>query len=285
MRPNTPHLVMTPESSICYGGHFYTCSTIRETCYGLLHTFVASSLITNTHHTAASRDILRRLLTYFWTVIRTDYITPNATNKMADKYRGRVPDVFTFSGLIDLLSLCIIVELGNVLHYKTYTKLGLDPSERSKMIEGRAVARQIISWLNSTLQAYPLNNPTTFLPISDYVYRPYLVSQIKALCRYKEQAWSAGAEGNVPFSLEDLKEQIDLSLHDDEEFYRLFDIQEATGSFDWSGPAYGLRPVPGSTFNRPKHQPDETLGETHGDRIWKITQAMEQSQKRAQGRG
>ncbi|KAF8220480.1 hypothetical protein L208DRAFT_1202251, partial [Tricholoma matsutake] len=38
MQPN-PHFVVTPESAICHGSHFYAVSTIQDTVFGLYHMF------------------------------------------------------------------------------------------------------------------------------------------------------------------------------------------------------------------------------------------------------
>jgi hypothetical protein len=65
MRPNTPHVVFTAEHSVCMGGHFYATSTLRDTCYGMMHSFVAGSLITNAHHTQHAFMLLSRLLAFF----------------------------------------------------------------------------------------------------------------------------------------------------------------------------------------------------------------------------
>ena len=65
MRPNTPHCIVTFESAICKGGHFYASSTIRDTCYGYLHSFVASTLLTNTEHTTEAQLLLRHLLDFY----------------------------------------------------------------------------------------------------------------------------------------------------------------------------------------------------------------------------
>lgn len=66
MRPNTPHCVVTFESAICKGGHLYATSTIRDSCYGYWHSFVASTLLTNTEHTTEAQLLLQRLVDFYW---------------------------------------------------------------------------------------------------------------------------------------------------------------------------------------------------------------------------
>ena len=62
MRPNTPHLVVTPEHAICHGGHFYAMATIRDTCFGIYHTFVAGTNLTNTEYSLHASQMLTRML-------------------------------------------------------------------------------------------------------------------------------------------------------------------------------------------------------------------------------
>lgn len=65
MRPNTPHVVFTPEPSVCTGGHFYATSTLRETCYGLYHDFVVGRVSTNTQHVQDTFRILTRMMAFY----------------------------------------------------------------------------------------------------------------------------------------------------------------------------------------------------------------------------
>jgi len=47
MRPNTPHAVFSPENAICHGGHFYATSTMQDTMFGIVHSFVGPMSLTN----------------------------------------------------------------------------------------------------------------------------------------------------------------------------------------------------------------------------------------------
>jgi hypothetical protein len=101
MRPCTPHYVLGVEHSIVNGRHLYATSTIRDTCYGIIHTFVMSHSITNAEHNV-TRTFLRRLLTvwidYFmgnresscellWTMFS---ICPNAKCSLHSDYFHKV---------------------------------------------------------------------------------------------------------------------------------------------------------------------------------------------------
>lgn len=43
----------------------YSMSSLQETCYGIYQTFVTSHMVTNAQHAWVSRELLRRMLTYF----------------------------------------------------------------------------------------------------------------------------------------------------------------------------------------------------------------------------
>jgi hypothetical protein len=61
MRPNTPHYVLGVENTITFGRHFYATSTISDTCYGIIHTFMLNALVTNQKHDG-TRTFLRRMM-------------------------------------------------------------------------------------------------------------------------------------------------------------------------------------------------------------------------------
>ncbi|KAF5348123.1 hypothetical protein D9756_010740 [Leucocoprinus leucothites] len=62
MKPCTPHLVVTPDNTVCIGDQFYAGSTLRETCYGIFHGFAAGRHITNVSHAETSHDLLRGIM-------------------------------------------------------------------------------------------------------------------------------------------------------------------------------------------------------------------------------
>lgn len=50
MRPGARHYVVTTEPAIVYGRHFYCSSTIKQSCYGAVHTLIGNQVLTNTQH-------------------------------------------------------------------------------------------------------------------------------------------------------------------------------------------------------------------------------------------
>ncbi|KAF8883755.1 hypothetical protein CPB84DRAFT_1817024 [Gymnopilus junonius] len=81
MKPNTPHFVFTIENSICYGGHYYMTLSMQLTMQSLIHTFVLNKFLTNTEHQP------------------THLLLCN------------------IEGLLNLLSVCVLVVLRNVLDF------------------------------------------------------------------------------------------------------------------------------------------------------------------------
>src|ERR1700679_1666479 len=111
MRPNTPHFVVTPESAICHGGHFYAMSTIQGTVFGLYHMFVASKRVTNTEHSYDAHILLRRMVVHVHHVL-----VKHGSKLTAPHNTPHIPDVSTFESLLDLFMLCIVMELGDLIN-------------------------------------------------------------------------------------------------------------------------------------------------------------------------
>jgi hypothetical protein len=61
MRPNTPHYVLTVDNAITLGRHMYCRSTIRDSCWGHIHSGILDLCITNTNH-PETEILLRRML-------------------------------------------------------------------------------------------------------------------------------------------------------------------------------------------------------------------------------
>ncbi|KAF8972602.1 hypothetical protein BDZ97DRAFT_1612585, partial [Flammula alnicola] len=120
MRPNTPHAVFTLEHSVFEGGHFYATSTIRDTLYGLIHCFVAERYISNTSH-GASRFLLRQMLAFYHTALVKGEVERD------ERAWAHVPNLETMDGLKELLTICYLGILGNVLDFETYSYPGQEP--------------------------------------------------------------------------------------------------------------------------------------------------------------
>jgi len=67
MRPNTLHVVFTAENSVCMGGHYFSTPTLRDTCYGMYHSFLVGRLLTNDEHNKHAFMFLARIVAFYKT--------------------------------------------------------------------------------------------------------------------------------------------------------------------------------------------------------------------------
>ena len=180
MRPDTPHTVITINHSICYGGHFFVMSCMTDTLVGMTHAFMADSYITNTHHTK-SRLLLRRMVIFVYLglvdqVLEDDGMCfdgkplPNTLSAFcSDPDVEHLPNPAKMDSLMDLISLCIIGVLINVLDFRTYTHRaagkemsefekeqlakfdcnGLSLSERQSCQYVRGLALHMLQWIDN----------------------------------------------------------------------------------------------------------------------------------------
>ncbi|KAF8896897.1 hypothetical protein CPB84DRAFT_1815883 [Gymnopilus junonius] len=114
MKPNTPHFVFGLKHAICYGSHYYTTSMMQQTLQGVIHAFVLHKFLTNTHH-QPSRQLLRRILFFYQIGIMEGQI-PSSHRTFS-----HLPNIHMVDGLLNFLSVAILVVFGNVLDFRTYS--------------------------------------------------------------------------------------------------------------------------------------------------------------------
>jgi hypothetical protein len=182
MGPNTLHYVVTPESAICHGGHAYATSTISQSIYGIFYTFVASSVVTKTEHTWASRLLLQRLVIYIHDhVVRTS----NLKIWLTDPH---IPQMDTTESSLDLFHLCALMEFGELLDPFLYGQEQDAGSTqyRINVIYARGCVRNLLTWWHSRFEHHSDGSSG---PEKDYmVFSGLLEKQVTALLTYKNQA-------------------------------------------------------------------------------------------------
>ncbi|PPQ83530.1 hypothetical protein CVT25_006959 [Psilocybe cyanescens] len=217
MRANQPHAVYGKEPTIIHGGHFYLTSLMEKTAESIIHSFVMDQFLTNTVH-YRSRQLLRRIVDF----CRLGFLEKKLVQSDACHH---LPDTTTFSGLVNLLSLCNLVVLGNVLDFRTYSapnqKAGddLDPHQRSLMemydrnnipkqerfciLYARGIALELMGWVREFCEVKsPKGDIIPDLP-SEYMCR-----QLAALLKYKAQAEQEGIVGAPHCTPEMLRKQV-----------------------------------------------------------------------------
>src|ERR1700679_1405191 len=197
MRPNTPHFVVTPESAICHGGHFYAMSTIQDTVFVLYHMFVASKRVTNTEHSHDAHLLLRRMVIYFHYVLFK--LGSKPTPSAAPYSIPHIPDVSTFDGVIDLFMLCIIMELGDLINPLAYRKKYRNgwnrDHDRLSTIHACGLSRDLRTWWHAH---YRLYDPQEEVLVNDEaLFKAFFCQHIRALISYKRAAEKKEVQGEV----------------------------------------------------------------------------------------
>jgi hypothetical protein len=186
LMPNTPYRVLSVDSTILSGGLFYSLPNITESCIGVLQTFLAPS---NSHQPKifrTSRLLLSRMLIY----IHQQFVMTPITDA------GHLPNLETMEGLLAVLSLVNIAELGNVLHPDTY-HAGVNPEERRFLIHVRKQGRHLLRWMNGQYRLVPALGSSSMAMISQLANQ-YLLHQADALQVSKMSMDGAGLRSSIP---------------------------------------------------------------------------------------
>lgn len=193
-----------------------------------------NKFITNITH-IPTRQILRRLLIFFYLVIIErkfnlegqfiHLLHSTALISCAGNDLCHIPKVDTIDGLVDLLSLCNLVVLGNVLDFRTYSapnqhedapiddrqaelmdfhdQNNIPWDERMSYCYGRGVAITIMCFVKDRcLVVDGDGRELEFFPFCA------LVKQMKALLLYKQEAVDLDMEGAAHCTVELLEAQI-----------------------------------------------------------------------------
>ena len=186
MWPNTPHFVVTPESEICYGGHFYVMLTIWDTIFGMYHMFVASKNITNTEHTQDAHLLLQWLVVYAHYV----FVKHGSNLDLRAPHTPHVSNVSTFKGAVDLFMLCVIMELGDLVNPLAYQKKHWHEHDHDYdqlcTIHSCGLARDLHNWWHGH---YIFHDIQAGCQVDGkLVFKDLFFQQVNALISYKKLA-------------------------------------------------------------------------------------------------
>jgi len=212
MMPGQPHFVFGYAHSICLGGHYYLTNHMQGTLQGLIHSFILHKFLTNTSH--PTRVLLRRMILFYHMGLIEDEIPESGMLSIchqsfsyvynADPAASHLPNVNNIDGLMNLLSACVLVILGNVLDFRTYraptqeeyTKADKNQqilidheintipiSERFAICYARGVALRLINWIR---HCSVITGPGGDI-VSDLPSR-FFIQIAQTLVKYKEGA-------------------------------------------------------------------------------------------------
>lgn len=95
---------------------------------------------------------------------------------------AHVPDVFTFDGIVDLLTLANLFEMAPVISYETYSADGIPEYDKRHFIQARELCRDVIHWLQRHFRLIGVSGET--MDIHEIWYQ-YLSRQVKAVSLLK----------------------------------------------------------------------------------------------------
>lgn len=193
MRPNTLHAVLSTSNCIAYGQHFFATSTIRDTCWAIIHLAIMNSTLTNQDHPRAWEYLNRLLLlslTEFnqmaldsgqkilWKiVISTHYFFP-----APDSINEHSLDLTTPEGLKDILTLGNIVSVSNLLDMRPGLDAGLKQAAEAERLNVQA---EFFLFQDAFSQKFALVMDDEKVDPKTHLFDPFLLHFLITLVKYK----------------------------------------------------------------------------------------------------
>jgi len=196
VRPCRPYAVVTLDHSICEGGHIYTWSTIQDTVYGIFHTFVESQFVTNTEHTWESKELLRRIVTYYHLHFVEEKKSQRGESAHLAEFKRvnrsfiapshHIPDLTDFADVVRLLSLLNVVILGEIIYPPFYEDVmeQSDPPKEFLFAIARRKAAGLLTHFSMTLNLLKCGRRVGFKPL----FVTFFVQQVRSLIRQHSQS-------------------------------------------------------------------------------------------------
>ena len=165
--PNQPYRVLAIENTIYCGGGFYAMHLMELSCLGMLQSFIFGHLFYEDDHTAAYRLLLRRMITFMHEmyvnlddresicvntllctlVVYSDLVYLKGKDTQSDLDVLHLPGISGEDNLPNLISLCAIAELLDVLHFDSYRPMRMAPEDKMMADHTRRLARTTLQWL------------------------------------------------------------------------------------------------------------------------------------------
>ncbi|TEB27312.1 hypothetical protein FA13DRAFT_1712685 [Coprinellus micaceus] len=194
IRPGTAVVWLALDHSVFVGSHWYASSTLTATAISIIQEFLGGTRApSSSADMSSARLTLRRLVHFYYMVYTTGLFFSRRTSEEC----AHTPDVSTPEGLENLLSLCNLMELGNVLAGDGYTSWhgAISESERQDIIEARRLCRGMVDWVRRHFIIFDQATKQE-QSLYDQVWMPYLARYIRIILESK----GAEAKGRPPHS-------------------------------------------------------------------------------------
>jgi hypothetical protein len=214
MRPNTLHYVLTLEHTITHGKHFYAKSTLRDTCYGIVHCSILNKTITNTEHPRTTQ-LLCRMLVWYIDEYERSLDTPDSESRhlpseipiyLYTAYicpgQAHCLNMRSNTDLIDLTMLGNLIDLSHCLDGRFYSQTVPGP-EKAEMDHARKVFKRfrLLFCKHQHLLFGGDSHPVD--PMANF-FEPSIVHFASSLVKYKSMMTAY----DDAFSLEDLESAV-----------------------------------------------------------------------------
>ncbi|THV05924.1 hypothetical protein K435DRAFT_789933 [Dendrothele bispora CBS 962.96] len=175
--------------------------TIQDTSYSLFHNLVQDDILTNTSH-PGHRLLLSNILLYW-----ANMIMDESADYLSAPHQPHLPDLTSYSGIVDLLSLINIVKMGSLLWPEQYGDNDpMDPTHMKAYHYAKSQADNLCSWFDTYCQI--LNLHTRFL-VKQAVTLYRYASRLEESCD-SERIQTVTAEKVKTFFEEDFIKQSEL---------------------------------------------------------------------------
>ncbi|KDR86190.1 hypothetical protein GALMADRAFT_219157 [Galerina marginata CBS 339.88] len=198
--PNMPHSVYTADHLICFGGHFFTSFTMKNTLVAVIHNFFCYHISTNTDH-FEWRDFIHRITTFFHHTIVT----------------GTVIGAFN-------------VQLARHEQFDLNTMTGFD---RRKCVHHRSLAWDIVHHIDAKYRAENRSTGISF-SIFDNIFLPFISHLCKASLNYRMLVLDQGVKSFVDLSNDDYEKQMRACFHEHPEILEAINNSEGIGNLIFS---------------------------------------------------
>ncbi|ESK82052.1 hypothetical protein Moror_13424 [Moniliophthora roreri MCA 2997] len=198
IRPGTFHYVVSLQHSISRDSFFLSCVTIRQTCWALFHEMFRDQRREAPRRKREDRLWLVQLMVHWHYAIMHNSASYIELCADGNPSAAHIPNLLTFTGLIDFLTMFNVLELGDVLWHELYSEddAAFSSDDHSYLLKayqtGCTLGREILDWfrehfiIESIAWPYPpwqslyhdLIDPAGRI---EHIFRSYMLQQCSAL--------------------------------------------------------------------------------------------------------
>ncbi|KAF9069558.1 hypothetical protein BDP27DRAFT_1402540 [Rhodocollybia butyracea] len=256
MTSSIPHVVLTIESSICEGSHFFFTQRLSEMAFGIFHTFAASGLLTNTTHSDVLQSLQKMVVSWAESLNRYKEDLKEAQKTKAKDVIGllMITNIVTFGSILDSRRYLDPTHLtdANLLYHSS-----LSQSDLASYLFGKTAAAKLLDRVYGEYHLVLVKDGVIQTENQTEDLRSYrnafLIQQTKALVFEIKEARADNIEGeNKWVSVVKVREAMEENLLDDDEVKALWPSKAEWNELLADGftptPTYSFPPPPDTSY-------------------------------------